>query len=443
MKRFTFIRLRRTLLMMTAVVVGAIFSSAVAQDSSYIPIRVESFCYSLEDFGVTVTAVPRTNENGANTVVLLMKSREVDTLQLPYVRMTTGVSYFGGQRHTNATKIVANRRGNVTVNLPAQSYKSADVALYTVNGKRVMSGKVSSLNAVNNISRRNVATGVYLLSVRGENSEAITARLTHSGGGLSINTAFTGESGNAADARKIAKEVANIEAMTWTVTVSADGYDDSVFVIQPIKWDNPLQTVKLSLYAPPYVPPVVVKGKFTDARDGTEYKIITLTGEQIGSQTWMAENLNYATRVLNGNGAWCNDCVKYGRLYDWPTAITVCPTGWHLPTPDEWQALQKATGRYKKCEYDFSGQALKSTSGWNDFKGESGNGTDDFGFSALPGGIYRSAGYFSQTGDSGYWWTATDMNSIAYCMGLQKEYSALGAYGNDKDDALSVRCVMD
>jgi hypothetical protein len=270
----------RTLLL-ALVVIGAVFSSAVAQDSSFIPIKV--------NVNATVTAVPKTNENGAETVTLALMANTTDTLRLPYAMMTS-VIYFAGQRHANALSIIANRSGNVTVNLPAQSYKSAEVALYTVNGKRVTSGKVSSLNAVNNISCRNVATGVYLLSVRGADGEAVTARLTHSGGGLNINTAFTGGSGNAADARKMAKEAADV-VMQWTVTVSAVGWKDSAFTIQPMKWNNPLKTIILK--EKPQEPPMVVKGNFTDGRDGTVYKTITLTGANIGSQKWMAENLNY------------------------------------------------------------------------------------------------------------------------------------------------------
>ncbi|MDR2592685.1 MAG: T9SS type A sorting domain-containing protein [Chitinispirillales bacterium] len=422
MTRFSFNWLARAAAVAAVVVAFAGgLSGAGAQDSSYIPIAV--YDGDRSDFDVTVTAVPRTNENGAETVVLLIKSwrktgDQIDTLILPFVKMT-GITYFAGQRHANALSIVSNKSGNVTVNLPLQSYKNAEVALYTVNGKRVMSRKVSSSSAVNVISRGNVATGIYLLSVKGANSEAVTARLTHSGGGLSINAAFVG--GSVADARKMAKEAADMVDMQWTVTVSAEGYKDNVFTVQPVKWNNPRKDIQLREDIN------VIKGTFTDERDGKEYKTV-----KIKNQTWMAENLNIYTRELS-NGSWCygdadSNCVKYGRLYNWETAKIACPAGWHLPTDNEWGALVSAAGGG-----DNGGKVLKSTSGWDK------NGTDDLGFSALPGGGRYSDGEFNYAGYYGNWWTARQGSYWK----MFNTNDKVGGYGDYVSIGYSVRCVED
>jgi len=120
----------------------------------------------------------------------------------------------------------------------------------------------------------------------------------------------------------------------------------------------------------------------TDSRDGEKYKTV-----RIGKQTWMAENLNY-----NATGSKCYDnkpvnCDKYGRLYNWSAAQSACPVGWHLPSDSEWTRLTDFVG-------SSAGKKLKSTRDWN----KNGNGTDEYGFSALPGGNGNSNGYFDNVG---------------------------------------------
>ena len=172
------------------------------------------------------------------------------------------------------------------------------------------------------------------------------------------------------------------------------------------------------------------KGSFTDTRDKKTYKTV-----KIGKQTWMAENLNYEAE---GNKCYDNDpanCTKYGRLYNWQTAMKSCPSGWHLPNDDEWQKLVDIAGGG-----EAAGASLKATSGWKD----DGNGTDEFGFSALPGGYGDSRGNFGNVGGHGRWWSATEYNATsAYGRDMYYSYGNVSRGYIEKSGLFSLRCIQD
>jgi uncharacterized protein (TIGR02145 family) len=179
-----------------------------------------------------------------------------------------------------------------------------------------------------------------------------------------------------------------------------------------------------------------------DARDGKKYKTVT-----IGGVTWMAEDLDYqadsswVTENCEPNEDAEETCLRISRLYDWETAKSACPAGWKLPDTADWGKLAAAAGGD-----EAAGKKLKSKSGWNNRGDESGGGgTDDFGFSALPGGYrhfydrdIRSAGY------NGYWWTAAENGSgDAYGLGMSYNGDYLDAPNNfNKSSGFSVRCVQ-
>jgi len=182
----------------------------------------------------------------------------------------------------------------------------------------------------------------------------------------------------------------------------------------------------------------------TDNRDGNKYKTVV-----IGEQTWMAENLNYdasGSKCYNDSTAYCD---KYGRLYNWETAEKSCPNGWHLPTNAEWDKLSRfadgTNGTSSPYESKTAGKFLKATRGWNSYQGKSGNGTDDFGFAALPGGYGYSDGYFNDGGEDGNWWSASDDEaSFADGRGMSYDYDYLRWSDSDKHGFFfSVRCVKD
>jgi len=168
-------------------------------------------------------------------------------------------------------------------------------------------------------------------------------------------------------------------------------------------------------------------GKLIDSRDSKTYKTV-----EIGTQTWMAENLNYAA---NNSVYYENKENIYGRLYYWTTALSVCPDGWHLPNDAEWDLLMTAVG-----DSSTAGTKLKAKNGWSN----NGNGTDNYGFSALPGGRGGSDGYFRDVGNYGYWWSSSEYWQN-YANLRYMDYASEGVhYGIYNMNGLqNVRCVKD
>ncbi|MDR3000874.1 MAG: fibrobacter succinogenes major paralogous domain-containing protein [Fibromonadaceae bacterium] len=190
-------------------------------------------------------------------------------------------------------------------------------------------------------------------------------------------------------------------------------------------------------------------GTFTDSRDSKSYKWV-----KIGTQTWMAENLNYNVTGSNCYNNQESNCGTYGRLYNWATAMAintscnsqliascgatvttphrgVCPTGWHLPSDAEWTALANFVGT-------SAGTKLKANSSlWT-----SNTGTDDYGFSALPGGGIGSS--FYNVGYYGLWWSSTELDaSYAWLRYMDAGSSGVDRYNYYKAGLFSVRCVKD
>ena len=176
---------------------------------------------------------------------------------------------------------------------------------------------------------------------------------------------------------------------------------------------------------------------FTDSRDGQSYDVV-----KIGNLSWMAENLNYETETSACPDGDSRNCKRMGRLYTWAEAKTVCPAGWRLPTKSDFAQLLTQLN---------AGVALKSRDGW--FK--KGNGSDEFGFNALPAG-YRGAilkaddgaitgGKFDGIGGYAYFWSATEDSenpeSNAYYLFLSFSSDAASLNAFAIEDYRSVRCV--
>jgi uncharacterized protein (TIGR02145 family) len=159
----------------------------------------------------------------------------------------------------------------------------------------------------------------------------------------------------------------------------------------------------------------------------------------------MAADLNFDAEgseqrnICGGSDA--ASCSDF-RLYKWETAKNVCPTemGWRLPSEADWTALIAAVGENE------AGKKLKSTSGWNNRDdGSSGNGTDEKGFTALPGGLNGIPGVNPAMGETGNWWSSTEDNSNnignAYMFEMSYDRDNVRKFPRSKNALFSVRCV--
>ena len=245
------------------------------------------------------------------------------------------------------------------------------------------------------------------------------------------------------------------------ITIRDDIHKRSSHFIRCVKDDKTIQ---------------VEHGEMTDERDGQVYKTV-----KIGTQTWMAKNLNYAYPKQDSSSdsvSWCynnepDSCAKYGRLYTWEAAIDcyalgdyymncsrltknktsskskiqgICPQNWHIPSENEWNTLLGLVNNFATD--------LKSTNGWLD----DGNGTDIVGFGALPAGLnYNEFGedLWGGVGQVTCFWTPgqstvqlDDLGPINYYESgstfcLSNHDRAIFYDNHPKEYAFSVRCVKD
>ena len=178
------------------------------------------------------------------------------------------------------------------------------------------------------------------------------------------------------------------------------------------------------------LPPALVKGTFTDSRDGKAYTTVV-----VGKQTWMTRNLDFSS-----NGSTCyenkkRNCEELGRLYEWDAAKTACPSGWHLPSEDEWDVLEQAAGGP-----DSAGMNLKSSKGWD----MNGNGTDSKGFDAIASGHADKTGIHSLRGTSAAYWTSSSrLGGGAWFRQMGSDDKRLVHDKGEKLTGLSVRCLKD
>lgn len=210
--------------------------------------------------------------------------------------------------------------------------------------------------------------------------------------------------------------------------------------------------------------PNLTYGTLTD-QDGNIYKTI-----KIGTQTWMAENLR-TTKYRNGDiietttpstkdisseispkYQWSfdfnpgeNNAATYGRMYSWYAATdsrNIAPSGWHVPTNEEWKTLHDYLGNNHGAKLKESG-----TIHWSSPNIDA---TNETGFTALPGGTRYPDGTFENLGESTEWWSSSDhwKEDNAFCWSISIDLvpdPTFYFYSMPRETifGLYVRCIKD
>ena len=198
-----------------------------------------------------------------------------------------------------------------------------------------------------------------------------------------------------------------------------------------------------------------------DKRDGQLYRTV-----QIGSQVWMAQNLNFAV-----SNSWCysnslENCSNYGRLYQWAAAMNldnayshslagelleekhqgICPDGWYVPSDKDMDALVHFVQESNKAAGLASeevGTSLRKDSGWEE-NDEEIDGTNRYGFAAIPAGYRDANGSFAFMGEEADFWVAEEVDNGTLAPHWSMYYANQtfnGEYKNLKAFAFSVRCI--
>jgi len=210
----------------------------------------------------------------------------------------------------------------------------------------------------------------------------------------------------------------------WTVTVGQAQFTNANNATTTITLGaNPTTTIVATFRLDQFNSQIKYDS-FKDLRDGHSYRTV-----KIGNVTWMAENLNFEMESSLCGGVNATNGLKYGRLYMWTNRQNACPAGWLLPTRQDWHNLIQGVGGEQAA-----GGKLKSARGWQG----GGNGTDEFGFSAIPS---------DKDGLSGSWWSADEVSMGAFGL-TNKYYTSI----NSNDNSISenthsggrfhVRCIQ-
>lgn len=200
--------------------------------------------------------------------------------------------------------------------------------------------------------------------------------------------------------------------------------------------------------------------------DGNTYKTV-----KIGNQWWMCENLKVAhyndgsainlidisaldstwSKAEEGSYCFINDSI-YGKLYNYYAVADnrkLAPEGWHIPSDEEWQIMEKSIGM---TDVEVANLAWRGTNeaeklvvkysiGWPQTSLLF--GSDEFGFSALPSGVRITDGTTNVTQTTGFWWTNTQVSNKAYYRYIDFQHKDIFRQRTYPTYGMSIRCIKD
>ena len=285
-----------------------------------------------------------------------------------------------------------------------------------------------------------------LLYIYGKKEDFVKKSLLLLGTGIFLTALFSacGDNGSSTDVDDSSSSVAD-----------DNGYSSS----SVWAWDTLPAALQYMADSLPEMNPTTPPCK-TDSTDTCEYG--SLTDDRDG-QTYKTVKIGDRAAVFSTNGEGCGHEHECSPTYP---VQGICPEGWHLPTRDEWWILLRAVvdtsfrGNQLDTAGSMAGMVLKSTSGWNasEYGGwyipcndsiscfvPSGNGTDEYGFTALPVSKQSLLGEW-EYGDYAYFWSSSESDETPGCagvMGLTGAYFKASLFDSRMYNRKSIRCLKD
>ena len=317
----------------------------------------------------------------------------------------------------------------------------ADISISDITGKLITQISACMKQGINELNISGINPGIYLLKASGQNYSYAVKLISQ-------------------NYLRIAPKIEYVtggRTLSYKTKIQPENSGSTV--------DMPYSTGDLLLYksnSGPYstiVTDIPTSSKtitfhFAGCRDSENHTYATV---QIGSQTWMAENLNVGGMIVdttsqNSNGItekYCyenkeSNCVVYGGLYQWgemmsydttPGSRGICPPGWHIPTDAEWTMLINGLGGDS-----VAGGKMKET-GWTHWAPPNTSATNESGFTALPGGYRYYSGTLYMTDYATFWSSSESLIENAWYRLLQFNYNYVVRRAYTKANGFSVRCL--